>query len=152
MHLSGILSLMVKSDSAVLAWTRLVRAQTAAMGAIEGALKQAGLPSLEWYDVLLELERGGPLRPRDLQARLLLAQYNLSRLLDRMVDARLVERLPCEQDGRGYVLMITREGRAMRRRMWPIYAAAIEEAVGARLTAREAEQLAALLEKLIDTD
>ncbi len=65
---------------------------------MEGALKAEGLPPLEWYDVLLELERGGPMRPRDLQAHLLLAQYNLSRLLDRIEAAGLVERRPCPDD------------------------------------------------------
>ena len=67
-------------------------------------LKSAGLPALEWYDVLLEIERAGPLRPRDLQSRLLLAQSNLSRLLDRMERAGLIARGDCEQDGRGLVV------------------------------------------------
>ena len=71
-------------DATVLAWSRLMRAHRAALAAAEQALRAGGLPPLEWYDVLWELERAGPLRPRDLQGRLLLAQYNLSRLLDRM--------------------------------------------------------------------
>src|SRR4030095_4110630 len=66
------------------AWTQLIRAHRSALCSVEKALRAADLPPLEWYDVLLELKRGGPLRPRDLQDRLLLAQYNLSRLLDRM--------------------------------------------------------------------
>jgi hypothetical protein len=33
--------------------------------------------------------------------------------------------------------------------MWPVYAAAIEEHFGARLTAVEAQQLAGLLAKLV---
>ena len=52
------------SDASVAAWTRLVRAQAAALGSVEGALKGAGLPPLAWYDVLLEVERmPGGLRP-----------------------------------------------------------------------------------------
>jgi DNA-binding MarR family transcriptional regulator len=136
------------SDAAVLAWTRLVRAHAAALGAVEGALKAEGLPALEWYDVLLELERAGPTRPRDLQARLLLAQYNLSRLLDRMTAAGLVERLPCADDGRGHLIVATEAGRHLRRRMWPIYAGAIEAAIGARLSDVEARALADLLGRI----
>ncbi|MFX8141405.1 helix-turn-helix domain-containing protein, partial [Acinetobacter baumannii] len=83
--------------------------------------KAAGLPKLEWYDVLLELERGGPLRPRDLQARLLFAQYNLSRLLDRMVAAGLVGREACPDDHRGALIAITDTGRKLRKRMWLTY-------------------------------
>src|SRR5436190_6178622 len=74
------------------AWTQLIRAHRSALCSVEKALRAADLPPLEWYDVLLELKRGGPLRPRDLQDRLLLAQYNLSRLLDRMEADALVTR------------------------------------------------------------
>jgi DNA-binding MarR family transcriptional regulator len=132
----------------MLAWSRLLRAHKAALGAVEAALKAAGLPPLEWYDVLLELDRGAALRPRDLQGRLVLAQYNLSRLLDRMVAAGLVTRLPCPQDGRGHLVELTPEGRALRAEMWPVYAEAIETAVGARLSQEEAAALADLLGRL----
>ncbi len=131
-----------------LAWARLLRAHGAALGRVERALKAGGFPPLEWYDVLLELERAGPLRPRDLQGRLLLAQYNLSRLLDRMAAAGCVAREACAEDARGQVIAITEEGRALRARMWPSYAGAIEAAVGARLSPEEAEALAGLLARL----
>jgi len=139
------------SEAAVLAWSRLVRAHGAALGAVERALKAKGLPALEWYDVLLELERAGPLRPRDLESRLLLAQYNLSRLLDRMKAAGLVAEHACEHDRRGTFAAATAKGRKLRRRMWPIYAGAIEAAVGSRLSEPEAATLAALLNRLSGT-
>ena len=140
------------SEAAVLAWARLVRAHQTALSAVETALKAAGHPPLEWYDVLLELERAGPLRPRDLQARLLLAQSNLSRLLDRMAVAGAVERRSCVDDGRGHLVSATVAGRALRRRMWPAYAGAIEMAVGTRLKDDEAGLLADLLARIIEPD
>lgn len=136
------------SDVTILAWTRLVRAHAVAMGSVQTALKAADLPPLEWYDVLLELERGRPMRPRDLQAKLLLAQYNLSRLLDRMRETGLVASMPCEDDKRGQLLEITDEGRALRRQMWPVYAAAVERSVGLKLSDGEATTLADLLARL----
>ena len=138
------------SEAAVLAWARLVRAHQAALSTVEAALKAAGHPPLEWYDVLLELERAGPLRPRDLQARLLLAQSNVSRLLDRMVAAGAVERRSCDDDGRGHLVAATVAGRELRRRMWPAYAGAIETAVGSRLKDDEAGMLADLLGRMIE--
>jgi DNA-binding MarR family transcriptional regulator len=135
-------------DATTLAWSRLLRAHAAALGAVEAALKAEGHPPLEWYDVLWELERAGPLRPRDLQARLLVAQYNLSRLLDRMEAAGLVAKEPCPDDARGQMVAATEQGRALRARIWPIYAAAIQSAVGDRLTEDEAQALADLLRKL----
>ncbi len=149
MHGAAKLRRMHKpSDAAVLAWSRLLRAHRAALGAVEQTLKAKGLPPLEWYDVLLELERAGALRPRDLQDRLLLAQYNLSRLLDRMVTAGIIERRLCEDDRRGHLLAPTAEGRKLRRRMWPVYSGAIQAAIGAKLSEAEATALAALLGRL----
>ena len=140
---------LVLPEMTVTAWARLLRAQRRGLSIVEGKLKDAGLPSLEWYDVLLELERLGPLRPRELQSRLLLAQSNLSRLLDRMVRAGLVERSSCPDDGRGLSVSITRAGRRTRKTMWPAYAEGIEEAVGSRLECSEVEELARLLLPLI---
>ena len=148
MKLVGSRRMPKPSEAAVLAWSRLVRAHNAALGTVEKALKAEGLPPLEWYDVLLELERAGPLRPRDLQGRLLLAQYNLSRLLDRMAAAGTVEKQACAEDGRGQLVAITEAGRALRHRMWPIYADAIEAAVGIKLRGDEAGTLADLLQRL----
>jgi DNA-binding MarR family transcriptional regulator len=135
-------------EATVLAWSRLMRAHRAALGAAEQALRDAGMPALEWYDVLWELERAGPLRPRDLQKRLLLAQYNLSRLLDRMAAAGLVERRGCPEDRRGLFVAATKDGVKLRRRMWPVYAEAIEAAIGAKLGEADAEALAGLLGRL----
>jgi DNA-binding MarR family transcriptional regulator len=136
------------SDAAIRAWARLIRAQRSALCSVERALRESELPPLEWYDVLLELERGGPLRPRDLQDRLLFAQYNLSRLLDRMEAEKLIDRERCSEDARCQWVQTTAEGKALRKRMWPVYAAAIRQAVGEKLTDGQAERLAELLGKL----
>ncbi|WP_376087690.1 MarR family winged helix-turn-helix transcriptional regulator [Roseomonas sp. CCTCC AB2023176] len=136
------------TDAATLAWARLLRAHDAALARVEAALEAGGHPPLAWYDVLLELERGGPQRPRDLQAALLLAQYNLSRLLDRMERRGLIERGDCETDGRGQTIALTEAGTRARRDAWPTYAAAIQDAVGRHLTEEEARTLADLLGRI----
>ena len=138
------------SDAVIRAWTRLVRAEHAVLAAVEADLKAAGFPPLGWYDVLLELSRDkiDGLRPFELEGRLLLAQYNLSRLLERMEAAHYIERRPCPDDGRGHVVAIAPEGRQLMKRMWPTYRAAIARHVG-RLGEDEAARLAALLDKLI---
>ena len=117
---------------------------------MEDSLKRAGLPSLDWYHVLYEVDRSpkGMMRQSGVQSSTQLAQYNVCRLVDRLEREGLVERHQCRQDGRNNVLLITAKGRALRRQMWPAYAAAIEEHFGARLTPAEAEQLAGLLAKL----
>lgn len=139
-------------DAAIVqAWARLVRAEQVTMSRIEGELKQAGLPPLAWYDVLLELAREptGMLRPVALERRLLLAQYNTSRLIDRMERAGLVARRACPEDGRGQFVAITDAGREMQRRMWRVYGAAIARHVGTRLSLDDAGALHELLGKLL---
>ena len=138
------------SDAAVRAWTRLMRAQSVALSAIEADLKRGGFPPLGWYDLLLEVRRGEPdgLRPYEIEARLLLAQHNVSRLIDRVAAAGYVERRPCAEDGRGHRVHITDAGWDLLARMWPVYGAAIQRHIGDKLGA-DAGELADLLERVM---
>jgi DNA-binding MarR family transcriptional regulator len=138
------------SDAAVAAWARLVRAQQGAVAGVEDALRRAGYPPLVWYDVLLELERthGEGLRQRDIERHTLLRRYNVSRIVDRMEAEGLVARAPSPDDARGTLVQITRKGRGLRRRMWPVYAAAIEDNFARHYSEKELARLAALLKPL----
>lgn len=142
------------SPETIRAWARLVRAQQTVLGAVEAELKQAGFPPLAWYDVLLELARApaGRLRPYEIEREILLAQYNLSRLLDRLEREGLIARQPCDIDGRGQWVILTETGRVLQARMWKVYARAIERHVGAKLDNEEAHILAGLLGRLIAAD
>ena len=144
----------VPSEAVIRAWTRLVRAASIVLGAVEADIKAAGFPPLGWYDVLLELSRDkvDGLRPFVLEERLLLAQYNLSRVLDRLAERGYVERLPHPVDRRGQVVKITPPGRELVKRMWPVYRTAIARHVGSKLAEGEARELAQLLGRLTATD
>jgi DNA-binding MarR family transcriptional regulator len=139
------------SQAVVEAWATLVRTERTLLDKVEENLKQAGLPPLDWYHVLHEVDRSpkGMLRQSGVQDRTQLAQYNVCRLVDRLEREGLVERHQCQLDGRSNVLVITAKGRELRRAMWPIYASAIEQHFGARLSQAEAEQLAKLLTKVM---
>ena len=141
-----------KPTSAVIeAWANLVRTERTLLDKVEDSLKRAGLPPLDWYHVLHEIGRSpkGMMRQSGVQDRTQLAQYNVCRLVDRLQREGLLERHQCQRDGRNNVLVITAKGRALRRAMWPVYSAAIEQHFGARLIQAEAEQLARLLAKVI---
>jgi DNA-binding MarR family transcriptional regulator len=141
------------SEAVVQAWARLVKAQHRVLGAVEADLKKAGFPPLGWYDVLLALRRSQDkgLRHLEIEAQLLLAQHNVSRLVDRLESAGLVERRPVAEDGRGQLVTITSNGRDLLRRMWPVYRSAITRHVGRKLGGEtQAQALAGLLGLLID--
>src|SRR5882724_8016440 len=88
------------------AWSGLVRIERALYGKVEEQLKRAGLPPLDWYHVLHEIDRSpkGMLRQNSVQDRTQMAQYNVCRLVDRLEREGLVERRQCQLDGRNNVL------------------------------------------------
>jgi DNA-binding MarR family transcriptional regulator len=138
------------SKAVVDAWIALNRAQQTAMLSIERAFREAELPPYAWYDALWELDRAGEtgLRPFEIERQMLIAQSNISRLIDRLEENGYVERRRHEGDRRGQIVAITKAGRALRKRMWPVYAAAITNAVGVHVSEREASTLAGMLSKL----
>ena len=138
------------SEPVTRAWIGLMRAREAVLGAIERDLKAADCLPLAWYDVLLELGRAehGRLRPFEIEKETLLAQYNLSRLLDRLEKEGLVARTPCEDDARGQWVVITEKGRATQARTWKVYARAIQKHVGEKLDDKAAAALTGLLGRL----
>lgn len=133
------------------AWARIVRVEQALHAAIEAELKAEGALPLDWYDVLLELSRApdGRLSPRELESEMLIAQYNLSRLIDRLEDAGLVKRLSHPGDRRRQWVEITDKGRKRREQSWPAYAAAVHKHAGGRLAPAEIRKLLELLGRLL---
>jgi len=131
-------------------WVQLMRTSTALLDEIESSLKAKSLPPLSWYDALLEIKRAGSagMRPYHLQEQMLLAQYNLSRLLDRLEKENLIERRPCDKDGRGQILFITKEGRGTLRKMWPVYQNALDIYFQRKLSEKEMVSLSEILAKL----
>jgi|CXWL01.1.fsa_nt_gi DNA-binding MarR family transcriptional regulator len=139
------------------AWARFVTAQAMLLERIEAAFAEADLPSLAWYDVLWILESTpegetrGWLRMHDLARKAVVSRSNVTRLVDRMEKEGLVRRADCPVDGRGTVCELTAKGRALRARMWPVYKKQIDTLFGKHLAARDAETVAELFEKMIDS-
>ena len=138
------------SKIAVRAWALLVKRGQHVLQSVERDLKAAGLPPLSWYDALLELARedSGQLRPFELEERMLLAQYHMSRLIGRLAKAGYVERLSYPRDGRGQIIGITGTGRFLLTRMWPVYADAIRRHLAEKITDEEAARILAEFDEL----
>jgi DNA-binding MarR family transcriptional regulator len=128
-------------------WARIVRVKQALETAIERDLKRAKALPLAWYDILLELERApeGRLTPRELEREALMAQYSISRLIDRLEKEGLVRRVGFPGDARRQLVEITRTGRRRRAETWPHYSASVESHAGGRLSPKELNQLLGLL-------
>jgi|SRR5829696_3513402 len=124
------------------AWRSLLNAHAAMLERVEAALAEAGLPALAWYDVLWALYRadGRRLRAGELSDSVVtISRSGLTRLVDRMVAAGLIERAIPEGDRRGVEVRITADGGRLLRKMWPVYARVLEESFVGPLSVREAE-------------
>lgn len=103
------------------AWQALRGSHQLLVDRIGRELSEAGLPELSWYDVLTRLdEPDTPLRPRDLLCHVGVTKSGLTRLLDRIESAGLLERRRCPSDRRGTFLAITDAGRETLAAMRPI--------------------------------
>ena len=133
-------------------WALFLTAHAVLLEQIEVRLADAGLPSLAWYDVLWALERAGNrrLRMRELADMSVISRSNLTRLVDRLEAAGLVARERAAEDRRGAFAVITAEGRVLRKKMWPVYAAAIKELFEDHITEREATQIREPLERVLN--
>jgi DNA-binding MarR family transcriptional regulator len=141
------------SELTVEAWINLMHAQQKANRRIERDFRAAGLPPYAWYDALWELERAGAegLRQVQIERQMLVAQSNISRLIDRLEAADCISRRPCVGDGRGQQIVITKTGVEMRKRMWPVYAKVIQNVIGDQIGVEDAATLTDILRKLILT-
>lgn len=124
------------------AWRAFLNTHATLMRRIGDSLAAAGLPPLGWYDVLWPLYRAPErtLRIGELAASVVtISRSGLTRLVDRIEEAGLLRRQASAHDRRGTEIVLTKEGAAMLRRMWPVYAAEIQRAFVDVLSQDEAE-------------
>ena len=133
-------------------WALFLTAHSVLVGAMEKRLKDAGLPPLAWYDVLWILERTPDqrLRMSALADQLVLTRFNVTRLVDRLVEAGLVARRQTKEDGRGSYAVVTEKGRALRRQMWTVYRPAIVELFNQHLNTAQHAEVQSVMRRLLE--
>lgn len=141
----------IPSETVTETWISLFTAHTSVFEYAQQQLKKNDCPPLSWYDVLWELDKAGEqgVRPFKLEELVLFkTQYSVSRVISRMEKAEYVKKIPHEQDGRGHTVVITPLGKQVRSEMWQVYSAAINTAMGEKLSDEECIALKSLLTKL----
>jgi DNA-binding MarR family transcriptional regulator len=91
-------------------WFRFIRLHRRVSSSISGELKTLGL-SISQFDLLSTLTEQEGLSQQELAERLYVTKGNVSGLLDRMVEAGLVERRALPGDRRSNALHLTPKGR-----------------------------------------
>jgi DNA-binding MarR family transcriptional regulator len=135
---------------ALTAWVSLLRAHAASTRRLNASLLARHGLTVNDYEVLLHLERApeGILRRVDLAGRVLLTASGITRLLEGLERAGLVERARCSSDGRVVYARLTDAGRRRLGEAAATQAEGIAELFEARFGAAELEQLAELLARL----
>jgi len=135
------------SEQHLAAWRTFLKAHATLIDRIDHDLVAAKLPPLSTYDVLIELYEAPEQRLRmyELAERVVLSRSGLTRLVDRLEAEGLLLRDRSGRDRRGAYAVITEQGIAALRRMWPMYARGITEYFAQWLTLEEAQLLEAAL-------
>jgi DNA-binding MarR family transcriptional regulator len=138
------------SQEELAAWRGFLRVHAALTRELDAELAAAhGLP-LSSFEVLLILQRapGGEMRMSELAASVLLSRSGLTRLVDRLVGAGLLERRQCEDDARGYNAAITAAGRQVFREARATHLTGVRERFLRHLSDEELGRLAGMWERI----
>jgi len=135
------------------AWRALARTHAAVSGRLQDALAQAELPPLAWFEMLAAIAaaEGQAMKMGDLAEALVITRGGLTKLVDRLVKAGLVERTFCDTDRRVSYATLLPAGAELLEEMVPVVSAELELTFAARLTERQADDLRATLDTVRGT-
>ena len=134
-------------------WRTLINVTTGVMATLDNELRAEHGLSLGEYEVLAHLSEAPDhsLRMTDLASRLRLSPSGITRRVDGLVRAGLVERRQCPSDRRGSNAVLTREGMRRLRAAAPAHVRGVRAHFIDQLTPQQLANLAAALAS-VDVD
>ena len=134
------------------AWPRFVRAHATIMSTMDAHLQAAHGLTINDYEVLLALARAPERRMRrvDLAGQVLLTQSGITRLLQGLERAGLVERAACDTDRRVVYACLTDDGHALMREASRTHLDDIRSLFVARFSDEQLDQLDLLLGRVLE--
>jgi DNA-binding MarR family transcriptional regulator len=125
------------------AWGALTRTHAAVTQRLQEALAQGDFPPLPWYEVLATVAEAPDQRMRmgDLAEALVITRGGLTKLVDRLVKAGLLERTFCETDRRVSYATLLPAGFNVLEEMRPVIVGELELAFSASLSVKQANEL-----------
>jgi DNA-binding MarR family transcriptional regulator len=132
------------------AWGALARTHAAISQRLQDALAQADMPPLPWYEVLATVAEAPEQRLRmgDLAEALVITRGGLTKLVDRLVKAGLLERTFCASDRRVSYATLLPAGVEMLLEMRPVIVGELDLAFSANISVAKANQLRDTLDSL----
>jgi DNA-binding MarR family transcriptional regulator len=135
------------------AWGALARTHAAVSQRLQDALAQSDFPPLPWYEVLAAVADAPDHRMRmgDLAEALVITRGGLTKLVDRLVKAGLLERTFCETDRRVSYATLLPAGGHLLDEMRPVVVGELEVAFSANLSIKQANELRDNLDRVRST-
>lgn len=132
------------------AWAAITHTHAAITGRLQEALANSDLPPLPWYEVLATVadSEDERLKMGELAEALVISRGGLTKLVDRLVKAGLLERTYCETDRRVSYATLLPAGTDLLAEMRPIVIAELDLAFAANISTAQAEELRATLERV----
>jgi DNA-binding MarR family transcriptional regulator len=132
------------------AWGALTRTHAAIVGRLQEALAASDFPPLPWYEVLATVAdvREQRMKMGDLAEAMVITRGGLTKLVDRLIKAGLMERTFCETDRRVSYATLLPAGQDLLEEMRPVVVAELKTAFAANLSDREADDLRGMLERV----
>jgi len=145
--------LHIIDDTRITSFGRLLEANEKLTHLLEEDLQaECDLP-LTWYGVLLHVGRAGGVRPiGELIAATAFTSGGVTRLVDRIAQAGLVERRPCPTDRRVQYVALTEAGGELLERATIVHLRGIQHYMLDALEPDEVAQLDDLLAKIVAWD
>lgn len=130
------------------AWGSLSRTHAAISQRLGDALAQGDFPPLPWYEVLAAVAEAPEQRMRmgELAEALVITRGGLTKLVDRLVKAGLLERTFHDSDRRVSYATLLPAGISLLTEMRPVIVGELEIAFSANLSVAEANELRATLD------
>jgi DNA-binding MarR family transcriptional regulator len=135
------------TDLELEAWQAFLHAHQQITNTLDAELRQSHGISLSDYDVLLRLARAPDrkLRMSDLAGRVMFSPSGLTRVVDRLVDVRLVERERDSADARVVFARLTAQGHELLRKAAQTHVRGIRQHFTGRLNQRQLRAVAEAL-------
>jgi DNA-binding MarR family transcriptional regulator len=132
------------------AWGALARTHAAVSQRLQDALAQSDFPPLPWYEMLAAIADSPDRRMRmgELAEALVITRGGLTKLVDRLVKAGLLERTFCETDRRVSYATLLPAGEHLLAEMRPVIVGELELAFSANLSVGQAEELRETLDSV----
>jgi DNA-binding MarR family transcriptional regulator len=132
------------------AWGALTRTHAAIVGRLQEVLAASDFPPLPWYEVLATVAEAPQQRMKmgDLAEAMVITRGGLTKLVDRLIKAGLMERTFCETDRRVSYATLLPAGRDLLDEMRPVVVAELKTAFAANLSDGEADELRGMLEQV----